>query len=64
MTIDDAIRFLLAARVQVGPDACLILSLSGSGIPDADVDSMHVVQDPPDSRYVEVRVRHPDLQDY
>lgn len=60
MTVDKAIKALQKAREEVGGDACLILSLSGSGIEDADVNDMIVVKDSC-NRYVEVRVKHPSL---
>ena len=61
MTINEAIRFLKDARERLGGDACLVLSLTESGIEDADIDGMDVVQDCDGTRYVQVRVNHPAL---
>lgn len=63
MTIDQALRVLQDAKRKMGGDRCLILSLSGSGIEDANVNSMHIACDTKgESGYVEVRVSHPSLR--
>jgi hypothetical protein len=61
ITVDEAIALLTKARDTVGGDACLILSLTGSGIEDADVNDLEIVKEE-DSRYVSVRVNHPSIQ--
>jgi hypothetical protein len=60
ITVDEAIAILTKARDTVGGDACLILSLTGSGIEDADVNDLVIVKED-DSRYVSVKVSHPYL---
>jgi hypothetical protein len=57
-TVGEAIALLEQARFRVGDDACLILSLTGSGIEMVDVDLLHIVNEK-ESRYVEVRARLP-----
>jgi hypothetical protein len=59
VTINEALRFLKTARERLGGDACLVLSLTESGIEDADIDGMDTVQDLDGTRYVQVRVSHP-----
>lgn len=61
-TIDEALKILQTAKEQLGGDACLILRLIGSGVEDADVSDLAIISDS-DSRYVEVRVLHPYLQE-
>lgn len=61
MTIVEALEFLRKARERLGDDACLVLSLTDSGIEDADVDGMTLVEDNDGTRYVQVEVRHPAL---
>lgn len=66
MTVNEALATLESAKLMVGGDACLVLSLTGSGIGDADIDSMAVItQDtgykPGVGGYVEVRCQHPCL---
>ncbi len=68
MTITDAIAFLMSAKEKVGGDACLILSLTGSGLGDADIDSMTIIEQDQGYKedvkgYVEVRCEHPCLKD-
>jgi hypothetical protein len=57
-TVNEAIALLERARTQVGGDACLILSLTGSGIEMVGIDVL-VIQKENESRYVEVRARLP-----
>lgn len=59
MTIDEAIQALREARDRLGGDACLVLSLTDSGIEDADVDGMTLVEDNDGAGYVQVEVWHP-----
>ena len=60
ITIDQAIEALTAAKKILGSDACLILSLWGSSLPDANVKGFTVIHDK-DNRYLQVDVVHPDL---
>lgn len=65
MTIAEALDFLSHARDLLGDDnACLVLSLTDSGIEDADVNGMTLVHDSDGERYVQVEVRHPALPRY
>lgn len=60
MTIAEAIGFLSRARDRLGADnACLVLSLTDSGIEDAGVNGMTLVEDSDGTRYVQVEVSHP-----
>lgn len=66
MTINEALDFLTKAKTRVGGDAVLVLSLTDSGIGDADIDSMEVIEQDNGyksdvSGYVEVRCDHPCL---
>lgn len=63
ITIDEAIRKLRLAKDQIGGDKCLILSLSGSGIEEANVNELYIIKEG-ESTYVQVRVNHPSLKDY
>jgi hypothetical protein len=60
LSVDAALAILTKAKKQMGGDACLILSLSGSGIMDCNINNM-VIQNDGENRYVEVRARHPEL---
>ena len=60
MTIDQALQVLTKAKRSLGGGACLILSLTASGIEDADVSSMEIIR-AGESRYVQVSVAHPAL---
>ena len=60
MTIDQAIVFLTKAKAQVGGDACLILSLTDSELPDHAVDGMTVIKDESNG-YVQVEVTVPEI---
>lgn len=64
VTVDDAIQLLQEAKrtARLGGDTCLVLSLSGSGIENAAVNELAVVNDD-DGSVVEVRVQHPDFVD-
>lgn len=62
LTVDQALAILTEAKKQMGGEAALILSLTDSGIPDADVNDM-VIQYDKDNAYVEVQVSHPYLED-
>jgi len=58
--VDAAIAILTEAKRQMGGNAALILSLSSSEIADCNVNDM-VIQNDGENRYVEVRVKHPEL---
>jgi hypothetical protein len=60
LTVDEALKILQKAKQELGGNACLILSLSSSGIQDVDVNNMVIINDK-DNAYVEVQVLHEDL---
>ncbi len=62
MTIDEAIQELRWAKEQspLGGNTVLVLSLTGSELPDVNVDSLALVKDG-DGAVVEVQVLHPLL---
>jgi len=60
LTVDKALEILKKAKKQVGGDACLILSLTASELPDAIVNEMVIIKDET-NRYVEVKCDHPEL---
>lgn len=60
MTIRSAINTLQSAAVRIGDDKCLILSLTGSEIEDANINGMEIINQD-ESQYVEVRCDHPSL---
>ncbi len=61
LSIDEALRVLKAAKAKIGGDKALILSLTDSGLPDANVEELALV-DVAESQYVEVRVKHHYLE--
>lgn len=64
VTIDDALRVLAQAKVQIGGDKCLLLCLATSELEDVDVNELSIVDDRPtggESTYVQVLVAHPVL---
>lgn len=64
ISIDEALVILNRAKKQIGGDKCLILSLTGSGIEDANVQNLHIIDEGENnSRYIEVQVEHPCIQD-
>ncbi len=58
--MDAALAILTQAKQQMGGDVALILSLTGSSLPDCDINDMAVIHDK-DNAYVEVQAEHIDL---
>lgn len=63
MTIDEAIDMLFAAKIIVGGDANLVLSLTASCLQDVGIDDIVPIKDSDGTRVVEVRVLHPDINE-
>ncbi len=63
MTVDEAIAQLTAIRrvSRHHGDTVLVLSLTGSGIEQAPIDALVLVEDAPDSAIVEVRANVGDF---
>lgn len=63
ITIDEALVILNRAKEQIGGDKALILCLCGSGIEDANVENLNIIDEGVNnSRYIEVHVDHPSIQ--